>query len=290
MHNTVIVFAAGYDTCLYSSHHTPMTTNTYPLSGLHCTACVGRVTQALQPLADKVNVTLNPMQVTLINPRADFAQLQAAVTQSGAYNLLPNQTVAQQNEAQAATETIANASTKSWLATYYPLLLIMAFILVGSLLVQVGQHAAAMGEPMGLLMHLGMGLSAVTAGETMRYFMAGFFIVFAFFKLLDLRAFADAYAGYDLLAARWHGWGLVYPFVELALGMAYLAHYNPVFTSWATIVVMGFSAIGVIRAVTNKTKIQCACLGTVFQLPMSTVTIVEDVGMVLMAALMLTQM
>jgi cation transport ATPase len=265
-------------------------TTTYPLTGLHCKACVGRVTQALQPLADEVNVTLSPMQVTLSNPHADFAQLQAAVAQSGAYDLLPNRPLAQQNTAQAATEIIADESPKGWLATYYPLLLIVAFILGGSLLVQVGQHAAAMGEPMGSAMHASMGSSAVTAGETMRYFMAGFFIVFAFFKLLDVRAFADAYAGYDLLAARWHGWGMLYPFVELALGMAYLANYKPVFTSWATIVVMGFSAIGVIRAVTNKTKIQCACLGTVFQLPMSTVTIMEDVGMVLMAAFMLTQM
>jgi copper chaperone CopZ len=267
-----------------------MTTHTYPLTGLHCNACVGRVTKALQPLADAAVVTLNPMQVTLTNPHADFAQLQSAVALSGAYNLVPNQAVAQQNSAQAATEIIVNEPAQSWLATYYPLLLIVAFILGGSLLVQVGLHAAAMGEPMGPVMHMGMGLSAVTAGETMRYFMAGFFIVFAFFKLLDVRAFADAYAGYDLLAARWHGWGLVYPFVELALGMAYLANYNPVFTSWATIVVMGFSAIGVIRAVMNKTKIQCACLGTVFQLPMSTVTIVEDVGMVLMAVVMLAKM
>jgi hypothetical protein len=135
-----------------------------------------------------------------------------------------------------------------------------------------------------------MGLMTLSAGETMRYFMAGFFLVFAFFKLLDVRAFATAYAGYDLLAARWKGWGLVYPFVELALGMAYLANYNPVLTSWVTIIVMGFSAIGVVRAVLSKTQIQCACLGTVFKLPMSTVTIVEDVGMVLMAAGMQTKM
>jgi hypothetical protein len=154
--------------------------------------------------------------------------------------------------------------------------LILAFILGGSILVQLGQHAGH-----------GMDFSAISGSETMRYFMAGFFIVFAFFKLLDIRAFAVAYAGYDLLAARWHSWGLIYPFVELALGIAYLAHWNPMFTHWATIVIMGFSAIGVIRAVMNKTKIQCACLGTVFKLPMSTVTIVEDVGMVLMAVAML---
>jgi hypothetical protein len=57
--------------------------------------------------------------------------------------------------------------------------------------------------------------------------------------------------------------------------------------SRVTFALMSFSALGVIKAVANKTQIQCACLGTVFKLPMSTVTIVEDVGMVLMAVLML---
>jgi copper chaperone CopZ len=272
-----------------------MATLTYPLQGLHCGACVAKVTKALQPLAEEVSVTLAPMQVSLANPHANLAQLQAAVAHAGSYFLQSNQPVAQQNIAQAAPDTVANFTAErttvsaqtSWLSTYYPLLLILAFILGGSLLIQVGLHAAAMGEPMGLGMHVMMGLHTVTAGETMRYFMAGFFLVFAFFKLLDVRAFASAYAGYDLLAARWPTWGLVYPFVELALGMAYLANYNPVLTSWVTIIVMGFSAIGVVRAVMSKNKIQCACLGTVFQLPMSTVTVVEDVGMVLMAAAML---
>jgi hypothetical protein len=100
-------------------------------------------------------------------------------------------------------------------------------------------------------------------------------------------AFATAYAQYDLLAARWLGWGHIYPYVELALGVAYLTNFNPVLTHWATIVVMSFSAVGVIQAVVRRTQLQCACLGTVFNLPMSTVTIVEDVGMVLMAGLML---
>jgi copper chaperone CopZ len=265
-----------------------MTTTTYPLTGLHCASCVAKVTKALQPLADEVTVTLTPMQATITNPHVDFATLKTAVEQSGKYVLEINSAVVQVSTAQAATKLIVPST--SWLSTYYPLLLILGYVLLASILLQIGLHAAAMGEPMGLGMHLMMGLHTVTAGETMRYFMAGFFLVFSFFKLLDVRAFANAYAGYDLLAARWHGWGLVYPFVELALGMAYLANYNPVLTNWATVIVMGVSAIGVIRAVTNKTQIQCACLGTVFKLPMSTVTIVEDVGMVLMAAWMLVRM
>jgi hypothetical protein len=160
------------------------------------------------------------------------------------------------------------APQASWLLTYKPLLILTSLILVGSVLVQV---------PSG----------HVHAMETMRYFMAGFFMSFGFFKLLDIPAFANAYAGYDLLAAKWQGWGYVYPFVELALGAAYLANWQPVITNWVTLVVMGFSAIGVILAVQSKRRIQCACLGAVFKLPMSTVTIVEDLGMVAMAGVML---
>ena len=251
-------------------------TTTYSLTGLHCGACVNKVTQALAPLAAGVEVSLQPMQVVLTDPKADFKTLKTAVESAGKYALVPNQALntapAQSNRAQEATSYIAlNNPSTSWLSTYSPLLLIVAYILGGSVLVQIGMN----------------GLVSVNTVETMRYFMAGFFLVFSFFKLLDINAFANAYAGYDLLAKRWHGWGLLYPFVELALGIAYLTHFNPLLTHWVTIIVMGFSALGVIRAVASKTQIQCACLGTVFKLPMSTVTIVEDVGMVLMAIGML---
>ena len=251
-------------------------TNTYALTGLHCGACVGRVTKSLEPLAANVVVSLNPMQVVLTDATANFEELQTAVALAGKYVLLPNQVlnspIAQSIRKQAAPKNIATeVASISWLATYRPLLLIIVYILGASVLVQIGMA----------------GLASVSASDTMRYFMAGFFLVFSFFKLLDINAFANAYAGYDLLAKGWRGWGFIYPFVELGLGVAYLAHFNPLLTHWATIIVMGFSAIGVVRAVVSKTQIQCACLGTVFKLPMSTVTIVEDVGMVAMAVAML---
>jgi hypothetical protein len=92
---------------------------------------------------------------------------------------------------------------------------------------------------------------------------------------------------YDLLAARWQPWGKLYPFVELALGLAYLTHFQPFTTNIVTLIVMGFSSLGVIQSVLNKQQIRCACLGAVFNLPMSTVTIIEDLLMVVMAGVML---
>ena len=66
-----------------------MSNATYALTGLHCKACVGRVTKKLEPLADAVKVTLEPMQVVLTNPHGDFTTLQSAVAQAGACGLVP---------------------------------------------------------------------------------------------------------------------------------------------------------------------------------------------------------
>lgn len=121
----------------------------------------------------------------------------------------------------------------------------------------------------------------------MQSFMAGFFLVFSGFKLLDLVGFADAYATYDLLARRWKIYGFIYPFLELGLGFAYLLQEPPKIIYGATVVLMTFSSVGVIQALVNKKKIQCACLGTVINLPMTTITLIEDLAMAVMALMML---
>lgn len=155
-----------------------------------------------------------------------------------------------------------------WVAIYKPLLTAFAYI-TGIALLTAWQGDTLNGK------------------RFMQFFMAGFFLAFSFFKMLDLSGFADSYSSYDVLAKRWHGYGFIYPFIELALGIAYVIDFNPFITNITTIVVMGFSTIRVLQSVLNKRKIRCACLGAVFNLPMSTVTIIEDLLMVAMAAIML---
>jgi len=155
-------------------------------------------------------------------------------------------------------------TAKSWLATYKPILIIAAYLTVMATLLGNGNFLLGMN-----------------------YFMAGFFLVFSLFKFFDLKGFANSYSMYDLLAMKFPAYGYIYPFIELFLGVAYAIGFKHLFTNWATFIVMGFSVIGVLRSVLNKRKIQCACLGAVFNLPMSTVTIIEDLLMVGMAAYML---
>ena len=137
-----------------------------------------------------------------------------------------------------------------------------------------------------------IGLGSLASGGAdgfMAKFMGGFFLVFGGLKLLDLGGFAAAYAKYDLLAARLPAYGWVYPVVEVALGLAYLATPEWMGLHAITFVLMTFSALGVIRALWRGEQLTCACMGTAFNLPMTTVTIVEDLGMAAMAGAMLVQ-
>ena len=58
----------------------------------------------------------------------------------------------------------------------------------------------------------------------------------------------------------------------------------------ANCAVMSVGAIGVARTLLRKDRIQCACLGTVFNLPMSRITLVEDLLMAGMSAVMIAAM
>lgn len=126
-----------------------------------------------------------------------------------------------------------------------------------------------------------------TAVSLMTNFMAGFFLVFSGFKLLDLKGFKKGYFTYDLLAKRIPQYGYVYPFIELALGLAYLTRFNLELTNWVTLIVMLFGSLGVILEISKKRTIQCYCLGTVLKVPLTYVTVIEDLGMAAMALAMI---
>lgn len=120
----------------------------------------------------------------------------------------------------------------------------------------------------------------------MHDFMGLFLVIFSMFKLFDLRGFADGFQMYDLLARPFRPYAYVYPFIELSLGLGYLATWNMTVIYATTIVVMLFGATGVLGALRKGLDLNCACMGTVLKVPLSTVALTEDAGMAAMAAIM----
>ncbi len=135
------------------------------------------------------------------------------------------------------------------------------------------------------------GLSAfvyqLSLQEFMLDFMAGFYLVFSFFKLLDLRGFVQAFAGYDPIAGRVKFYGWIYPFVELSLGLMLLTGAAVDLALYATLFILGTTTIGVIDQLRRRNKIVCACLGSVLNLPMTEATLIENLVMLVMATMLL---
>jgi hypothetical protein len=230
---------------------------------LHCGACVARVRPLLDAAPDVRRWTADtngPQAVLMVEGEGITAERVDALIRPAGFHVLGE-------EVAPSAPTVAEGSAEKP-TSYYPLALILFFLLGTVALCEIAS-------------------GSFDAMRAMGHFMAGFFLVFSFFKLLDLRAFADAYGMYDVVARKWPVYGFVYPFIELALGAAYLTHFAPVVTNVITLVVMGASLVGVVKALTAKRQIRCACLGTVFNLKMSVVTFVEDGLMLVMAAAML---
>jgi len=118
-------------------------------------------------------------------------------------------------------------------------------------------------------------------------FMGLFLVIFSMFKFFDLAGFAKGFAKYDLLAMRAKPYGFIYPFFEAGLGLAYLNVFQPKWTNIFVLVLMSFGTLGVVNALRKGLDLRCACLGTTLNVPLSTVAIVENVTMSVMAACML---
>ena len=127
----------------------------------------------------------------------------------------------------------------------------------------------------------------ITMITFMHGFMGVFLVIFALLKIFNLKGFRRGFTMYDLLARRVRNYALVYPFIELGLGLSYLAYFQPVVTYWITIGVFAFGTLGVISALRRGLDIDCPCMGSILSVPLSTVTLTEDLAMVAMAAMLL---
>ena len=229
-----------------------MIVKTYQINGMHCMGCVNKVQKAFisHNHISEADVNLKNASVKLqMTNKLQLDELMDVLKNIGDYEMIENESEIHHNKFQ--------------LSAYKPLLLVIGFILLVSILSSYKTSFQLM--------------------NWMTNFMGGFFIAFSFFKFLDLNGFSNSFATYDIIAKKWKGYGKIYPFIELGLGVAYLLAIHSAITNTICILILTASTIGVIQAVLGKKQIQCACLGTVFNLPMSTVTIIENFTMISMA-------
>lgn len=235
--------------------------HTYSVSGMTCNGCKASVEKSLTSLEDVTDVTveLETAEVVIdMKNHITLAKLQEAL--SSKYTI---------SEKKIEKVTAFDSSKeKSEIQQLFPLFLIFGYITVASI------------------------ISAINPWNTndfMLNFMGLFYIVFSFFKLLDVKGFAMSFGMYDPLSKVIPTYGFVYPFIELALGIFFLMRFQIFASLVITIIILGITTVGVTKSLLDKKSTQCACLGSVLNLPMTKATFIENSIMILMAIFMILQ-
>ncbi|WP_243472815.1 heavy-metal-associated domain-containing protein [Winogradskyella sp. MH6] len=236
-------------------------THTYNVTGMTCNGCKASVEKSLSELQhiESVEVNLNSNTATIkMNKHIEVDTLQNALSDK--------YTISEQEAKNVFSSTQTVKEEKSELKQLFPLFLILGYILIASTLLNI--------KPWNI-------------DGFMLDFMGLFYIVFSFFKLLDLKGFPESFRMYDPLAKAIPAYGWIYPFIEVVLGLMFLVRFQTDIALIVTLVILGITTFGVTKTLLDKKSIQCACLGTALNLPMTKATFIENAIMIVMAIFMI---
>ena len=236
-----------------------MKTLTIKISGMTCSGCVQTVTQALESVKNviKANVSIENETATIeIKNNIRIEDLQKSLPEK--YKI----------KEEIKVQSLRNSKTVTYLTELYPLFLILFYITISSVIMSWNK----------------------TLDDFMMDFMGLFFIVFSFFKFLDYKNFPRSFSMYDPIAKNIPLYGWIYPFIETFLGIMFLFRIQIFLSLVSTIIFLGVTTIGVVKVLSNKEEIQCACLGTAIKLPMTIATLIENGIMIIMAIITIAQL
>jgi len=236
--------------------------HTYTVKGMTCDGCTASVKKALKTVEKVKDVSVNLENAEAILEMSEHISIEILQNAlSSKYQISEKK-----KNIFKTTETLNTEEKKSDLKQLFPLFLIFGYIIITSLLLNINPW-----DMQGFMLD----------------FMGLFYIVFSFFKLLDLKGFPESFKMYDPLAKVVPLYGWVYPFIEVALGLLFLMRIQILIALIFTLVILGITTIGVTKTLLDKKSIQCACLGTALKLPMTKATFIENSIMIFMAIIML---
>jgi glutaredoxin len=120
------------------------------------------------------------------------------------------------------------------------------------------------------------------------WFVAFSMVILAMLKLQDVEKFSTMFLGYDLLARRWVPYSYIYPVAEFAAGALMAGRLLPWLSIPVALFIGTIGAASVFNAVyVQKRELKCACVGGSSNVPLGSVSLIENLAMIAMAIWMI---
>ncbi|WP_034061429.1 heavy-metal-associated domain-containing protein [Lacinutrix jangbogonensis] len=234
--------------------------HTYTVAGMTCNGCSASVEKSLNALPKVISASVDLEEAEATVEMSQYISIETLKA------ALPEKFSILEKEQKNVFSSAKREEQKSDLQQLKPLFIIFGYITMASILLHYKNWDWS---------------------DFMLDFMGLFYVVFSFFKILDLKGFPESFKMYDPLAKAFPFYGKIYPFLELTLGLLFLMRIQIPLALAVTIIILGVTTIGVTKTLLDKKAIQCACLGTALKLPMTKATFIENTIMIIMAIIML---
>lgn len=224
----------------------------FAINGITCASCIQKISALLSSKINATNINFSVNNTVIefsTTTTIDIKQINQLLKGIGNYNIGIIDT----------TNSLQNSENTT---SYKPIYMIFTYL---------------------ILVNLVISFRSMELINFMPNFMASFFLVFSFFKLLDIKGFADGYSFYDIIAKKFYSYGYIYPFIEFSFGFGYLITPHNLYFNLIVFLLMLISSIGVIKAKLSKQQFYCACVGTFLKVPLGSIAIIEDLLMTVMS-------
>tara|TARA_B100000941_G_scaffold1689_1_gene1035 strand:+ start:86 stop:796 length:711 start_codon:yes stop_codon:yes gene_type:complete len=228
----------------------------YKVSGMTCDGCANSIKEALElnNLISSVNISLENENINISSDKSfTVNELNSLIENLGNYKIY---------EENIFSKIIEYFSSKK------TLLLALSLVLISSLSLHIGEDNFELNE-------------------WMVSYMGIFFLLFSFLKLIDVKGFSGSFKKYDLISKIIPSFAITYPFIELFLALTFLSGYFLITSYIMTLLFMTSQFFGVFISLQKKEVIKCACMGSSINIDISTLTLFENLVMILMSSYMI---
>ena len=202
----------------------------FKIKGIKCNKCIDEVLNDL-----KTNKELNLIEINFNEKQLKVSSTKKLTKEKMQSYLKPKYKLTEITKKENLNKISLNK-----IQQLYPLFLILTYILISSLILNYNN---------------------LVINDFILDFMGQFFIIFSFFKFLNLRGFKNSFKIYDPLAKKFNFYGWTYPIIETLVGISFLMRFEYQIFAYVSILILTPTTIGVIKTLNREEKIKCACLG-----------------------------
>jgi len=113
------------------------------------------------------------------------------------------------------------------------------------------------------------------------YFLGFFSLSFGVLKLINLKSYFESVTEYDFIVQKFNFYAYLIPVFEIFFGILFVMQKEFLIIEYLCIIFFTLNLVVIANALEKRRNFTCACMGGLFKIPLSYVSLLESLTMVI---------